>query len=124
MLAYDERVHATGIVLDACLDRYRRLGVAAEPLEWDRVDLHGPEVRTATVVRTERRLDWILTADTPLGDHVPLFERLVAEGWTVHALVPIETLGGAHRALRGCPIRLQGWWTDGGGVHFGRPEIP
>jgi len=124
VLAFDAKVDETQIVVEACLDRYRALGIDAEAISWDRVTLEDLSTNATPVIKTERRLDWILTRDTPRRAHALVFRRLVGEGWTVHALVSLETLGKAHRELRGAPIRLQGWWIDERGVHFGRPEIP
>ncbi|NIA24881.1 MAG: hypothetical protein GWP04_04865 [Gammaproteobacteria bacterium] len=124
MLACDTKVDKAEIVVEACLDRYRMLGIEAEAISWDRITLEDPSTNVTPVIKTERRLDWILTRDIPHRAHALVFERLVGEGWAVHALVPMELLGEAHRELRGTPIRLQGWWIGEGGVHFGRPEIP
>ncbi|NOY56476.1 MAG: hypothetical protein GXP34_10885 [Actinobacteria bacterium] len=124
MLAFDAKVEETQIVVEACLDRYRALGLDAEAVSWDRVTLEDLSMNVTPLIKTERRLDWILTRDIPRRADALVFKRLVGEGWTVHALVPTGMLGEAHRELRGTPVRLQGWWMSEGGVHFGRPEIP
>ncbi len=50
--------------------------------------------------------------------------ELASDGWELTLLVPSRQLGVAHAVLRGSPVLLQPWWTEGGLVHFGRPEIP
>jgi len=124
LLAFDTRVDETEVVVEACLDRYRALGLEAEALSWDQVSLDDLSRHATPVIKTERRFDWILARETPCGADGPLLSRLAGEGWTVHVLVSMDRVGEAHRELRGTPIRLQGWWIDEGDVHFGRPEIP
>ncbi len=124
MLAFDQKVDETETIAEACLDRYRALGIQAETIPWKTISLDNLDTSTDPVIKTDRRLDWIIGQETAPQRHAAVFGRLVAQGWAVHALVPMELLGETHRSLRGTPIRLQGWWIDEGGVHFGRPEIP
>lgn len=78
-----------------------------------------------TVVCTETR-----SVEMALGDETDVqalsdnVAALVGEGWELTILVPSRRLGIAHSLLRGSPVLLQPWWTEGGLVHFGRPEIP
>ena len=64
------------------------------------------------------------------GDHQPLgimgqiAASVVASGWRVAVLVPAERMGDAHRRLRGFPLHLQAWWSDGDRICFGGPEVP
>lgn len=122
MLAFDTKVDETEIIVEACLNRYHALGIEAEAISWSSISLD--DVTVCPVIKTDRRLDWIVARDTPSNAQITVFALMADEGWTVHALVPMEQLGAAHAELRGAPVRLQGWWIDDGGVHFGRPEIP
>jgi hypothetical protein len=124
VLAYEEKLLGTEEIVAACLDRYRAAAIPARPVAWDRIGLDYATVEQASVIVTDRHLDWVLSPHTRPDDHTPLFRRLDADGWTIHVVVPLESLGETHAALRTAPVLLQAWWADGGGVHFGRPEIP
>ncbi len=124
MLAYESTVLETEAIIDACLDRYRSVGLSARPIAWNRLALDKRADDRSSVVVSDECLDWVLTPHADPGAHRPLFRRLAADGWRVHVLVPLERMGEAHRGLRGVDVRLQGWWLDDGSVHFGQPEIP
>lgn len=121
MLAY--QAEDTGAVTAACLERYRSLDVPTELLPWQRLDLDEQVETVVSVIRTDSRLDWVL-GDADARPFVGAFRRLAGRGYANYALVPMELLGEAHRALRGAPVLLQGFWEDEDGVHFWRPEIP
>ena len=124
MLAYEEKLLGTEDVVGACLDRYRSVGIPAREVQWQSLALNHAVPEQTSVIVTDRRLDWVLPPNVRPDDHASLFRRLAADEWTIHILLPLESLGEAHRALRTTPVLLQGWWSDEGGVHFGRPEIP
>ncbi len=125
MLAYETTLLETESIVDACLDRYHALGFSAHPVEWSRLALdQAADDQASVVVSDECCLDWIVSPRVDPVDYRPIFRRLAGDGWQVHVLVALERLGEAHRGLRGVDVMLQGWWTDDGGVHFGRPEIP
>ncbi len=121
MLAY--QTEATGVVAAACLERYRSLGIPAELLPWQRLDLDEELETIVSVICTDNRLDWVL-GDADTAPFIDAFRRLSGQGYANHVLVPMELLGETHQALRGAPVLLQGFWEDGDGVHFWRPEIP
>lgn len=121
MLAY--QAEDTGVVTAACLERYRNLGIPSELLPWQRLDLDEEVESVVSVIRADNRLDWVL-GDADARPFIEAFRRLAGQGFANHVLVPMELLGEAHRALRGTPVLLQGFWEDGDGVHFWRPEIP
>jgi len=54
----------------------------------------------------------------------PVAALVAASGWRVAVLVPTERMGDAHQSLRGFPLHLQSWWSDGDNVCFGGPEVP
>ena len=125
MLAYEMTLLETEAIVDACIDRYHAAGLSARAVAWTRFALdQTSDEEASVVVSDEHRLDWILAPHADAGGHRPVFRRLATDGWQVHVVVPLERLGHAHRGLRGAEVMLQGWWTDDGGVHFGRPEIP
>lgn len=125
MLAYETTLLETEAIVDACIDRYHATGLSARAVTWTRFGLErASDDEASVVVSDECCLDWILASHADPGSHRPIFRRLAADGWRVHVLVPLDRLGDAHRGLRGAEVMLQGWWTDDGGVHFGRPEIP
>lgn len=125
MLAYETTLLETETIVDACIDRYRAAGLSARAVAWTRFGLdQTPDDEASVVVSDDCCLDWILAPHADAAGHRPIFRRLAVDGWQVHVLVPLERLGEAHRCLRGVDVMLQGWWTDDGGVHFGRPETP
>lgn len=124
VLAFEMVAETAATVVGASLERYRRLGIPAETVSWERIGPDGESVESAPAVRTRDRLDWIFEDVDALDGHISLFTRTAADGWAVHAIVPIRLLGAAHMMLRGTPTRVQGWWIDGDDVHFGLPEIP
>jgi len=76
------------------------------------------------VVAPERGLvEWFPAEDQALIALVAP-SRSSAADWDVSVIVPAARMGEAHRALRGAPITLQPWWTDGESVRFGGPEVP
>ncbi len=60
----------------------------------------------------------------PLSTLGPISTSVAASGWRVAVLVPAERMGDAHQSLRGFPLHLQSWWTDGDRICFGGPEVP
>lgn len=116
-------------VVEACRDHYLARGVTAETGQWQRLSLSPEEVAIldslpAVVAPSERRVECVLdhTADPTVAGVAS--NRLAALGWELWVLVPVARMGTAHAVLRGLPLRLQPWWRDGAGVHFGGPEVP
>ncbi len=116
-------------VVEACRDHYRARGVTAEVGQWQHLSLSPDEVAIldslpAVVAAAERRVEYVLdrTADPTVA--AVAAGRLAALGWEVWVLVPVARMGTAHAVLRGLPLRLQPWWRDEAGVHFGGPEVP
>ena len=124
MLAYESTTLETEAIVDACLDRYRAAGLPARSVAWNRLAVDEATGEESSVIISDEYIDWVLTDQGDPGAHRPVFRRLVADGWQIHVLVPLERMGEAHRGLRGVDVRLQGWWLDDGSVHFGQPEIP
>lgn len=72
------------------------------------------------------RLQRIECVITDAEDMRLVFEELrvlVARGWKISVLVPIQILGAAHEAFSGLAIDLQGWWSHNGSeFRFSSPE--
>jgi uncharacterized membrane protein len=62
------------------------------------------------------------------GQHLatlgPVAASVAASGWRVAVLVPTERMGDAHQSLRGFPLHLQSWWSEGDHIRFGGSEVP
>lgn len=84
-----------------------------------------PEVVGVAVLAPQQGItEWYPDAAqdlTPLG---PLAAAAAVRGWRVMVVVPTGRMGEAHRSLRGVPVMLQPWWSDGERVRFGGPEVP
>lgn len=106
----------TEAVADACLATYR---LRAEVVRYD--DAAGIPV---VICEADRRVEIILADGMEPGSVADVVDDLVHQEWDVWILVPSRELGVAHAALRPRRIVLQPWWTEGGLVHFGKPEIP
>lgn len=83
-----------------------------------------PALEGVAVVAPERGLvEWFPSEDQALTA-LAAPSRLSSTDWNVSVIVHAARMGEAHRALRGNPITLQPWWTDGESVRFGGPEVP
>lgn len=83
-----------------------------------------PAIPSVLVLPEERRVECVLDPDSDVADAVDEVTMLVNGGWRVAALLPIQLLGAAHRAFRGLPMHLQGWWHADGNLRFTSPEVP
>ncbi len=83
-----------------------------------------PAIPSVLVLPNERRVECVLDPDRDVADAVDDVTTLVNGGWRVAALLPISSLGAAHRAFRGLPVQLQGWWRTDGELKFTAPEVP
>lgn len=84
-----------------------------------------PDVSGVAVMAPEQGVvEWFPHPAQDLGRLAALATETAATGWRVAVLVPSARMGEAHRALRGAPVTLQPWWTDGERVRFGGPEVP
>ncbi len=54
----------------------------------------------------------------------PIAASVAASGWRVAVVIPAERMGDAHQSLRGFPLHLQSWWSEGDRICFGGPEVP
>ena len=127
-LAIETETTEVDSILAACAKRYAALRVEVDQLVWDRIELRdgspGASSIRGVVVPRHQRIECVLPPTADLPTHVEALGRLAGGGWEVWALVPMGSMGDAHRLMRGVPVRLQAWWTDGGDIHFGRPETP
>lgn len=78
----------------------------------------------AVVGAADHTVEIVLDADVAAGSLAPAAWSLAAKGFQPIVLVSLERLGEAHEGLRGTPVRLQGWWTNGDSVAFGAFETP
>ena len=83
-----------------------------------------PAIPSVLVLPNEHRVECVLDPDSDVADAVDEVTLLVNGGWQVAALLPIQSLGAAHRAFRGLPMHLQGWWQADGILKFTSPEVP
>ncbi|MCH7585737.1 MAG: hypothetical protein IH941_11380 [Acidobacteria bacterium] len=60
----------------------------------------------------------------PLATLGPVAASVAASGWQVAVIVPTARMGDAHQSLRGFPLHLQSWWSEGDHIRFGGPEVP
>lgn len=111
-IEYDE----TDQVMEATVAAYRARELDVE------VDVTTPLPTIAS--RTDGRVEVVWSRGSEPAALARTVASLTASDWDVWVLVPSGKLGIAHVALRGCDVTLQPWWTEGGLVHFGRPEIP
>lgn len=77
-----------------------------------------------SIVSVEDRTVELVVDGDPFEAIAPAVWALAARGWEVVALAPCGRNGEAHRALRGTPCRIQPWWLEEDGVHFGSHEQP
>jgi hypothetical protein len=107
-------------VLGACLAIYAARGTSANVTDWT----HGDETAPAVVITEDRRIEVVLGGGDDPGPPTEDIETLAREGWQVVLVLPTAALGPAHRAFRGLPLLLQGWWRVGDDIHFGHHETP
>ncbi len=113
-------------VLAACCRLYAARRLNVESL--DAVELRdgragGIRLR-GVVVHEENRIECVAPRGADVSVYAGTLDALARAGWEVWVLVPIETLGSAHRHLRGVATTLQPWWDTEIGIVFGRPETP
>lgn len=117
-------------VAAAAQENWRVLGEASQVIDWPVVASAlgiepGEVIKTAVVLPQLGRIECILDDQADMRHATVQLGALLVRGWSVNALLPMHSLGTAHRALRGLRIHLQGWWApDDERLRFTSPETP
>ncbi len=122
VLTTQRATHETAATTAASMHLYYEGSVIETPLAGFTgvADLSG----IAVMAPEQGVVEWFPHPDQDLRPLASLAVETAGTGWRVAVLVPTARMGEAHRALRGAPVTLQPWWTDGERVRFGGPEVP
>jgi hypothetical protein len=117
-------------VAAAAQENWRGLGETSQVLDWPVIASAlgiepGEVIKTAVVLPKLGRIECVLDDQADIRRASEQLHALLVRGWSVNALLPIYSLGAAHRALRGLGIHLQGWWKlEDERLRFTSPETP
>jgi len=117
-------------VAAAAQEYWRGLGETSQVFDWAVIASAlgiepGEVIKTAVVLPQLGRIECVLDDRTDMRRAGEQLSALLVRGWSVNALLPMQSLGAAHQALRGLRIHLQGWWApDDQRLRFTSPETP